>query len=114
MRGRKQHFTYSLVMCWVAVDRGLRLADKRMFPCPDRNKWLETRDTIYEMIQHKCWNPTLKIYTQSIEAQDAVDAACLIMPLVFFSSPVDPRFMSTVERILLPPEKGKTVISNMH
>lgn len=114
MRGRKQHFTYSLVMCWVAVDRGLRLADKRMFPCPDRNKWLATRDTIYEMIQHKCWNPTLKIYTQSIEAQDAVDAACLIMPLVFFSSPVDPRFMSTVERILLPPEKGKTVISNMH
>ncbi|CDS04078.1 hypothetical protein LRAMOSA07033 [Lichtheimia ramosa] len=113
VRGRKQHFTYSLVMCWVAVDRGLRLADKRMFPCPDRNKWLETRDTIYEMIQHKCWNPTLKIYTQSIEAQDAVDAACLIMPLVFFSSPVDPRFMSTVERILMPPEKGGLTANNL-
>lgn len=113
VRGRKQNFTYSRIMCWVAIDRGLRLAEKRMFPCPDRNRWLATRDTIYEEIQHKCWNPTLQIYTQSIEAQDAVDAACLIMPLVFFISPVDPRFMSTVERILMPPEKGKAPLVAM-
>lgn len=46
------------------------------------------------------------MFTQSIEAPDAVDASCLIMPLVFFSSPVDPRFLSTIERILRPPEKG--------
>ncbi|GAA5913488.1 hypothetical protein JCM5296_001741 [Sporobolomyces johnsonii] len=38
------------IMCWVAVDRGLRLADKRLLPCPHRNKWLETRDAINEEI----------------------------------------------------------------
>ncbi|KAI9316451.1 Six-hairpin glycosidase [Dichotomocladium elegans] len=113
VRGRKQHFTYSRVMCWVAIDRGLRLADKRMFPCPQRTRWLAVRDTIYEEIQEKCWNPQLQIYTQSIESQDAVDASCLIMPLVFFASPVDERFLSTVERILLPPEKGGLVANNL-
>ena len=107
MRGKKQNFTYSRVMSWVALDRALRLSDKRMFPCPDREKWTRVRDEIYEEIQTKCWNPELRMFTQSIESPDAVDASCLIMPLVFFSSPVDPRMLSTIERILLPPEKGK-------
>ncbi|KAI9497865.1 Six-hairpin glycosidase-like protein [Zychaea mexicana] len=113
VRGKKQNFTYSRVMCWVAVDRGLRLADKRMFPCPDRDKWLKVRDEIYEEIQTKCWNPKLKMFTQSIESPEAVDASCLIMPLVFFSSPVDPRMLSTIERILRPPEKGGLVANNL-
>ncbi|KAI8142928.1 glycoside hydrolase family 15 protein [Fennellomyces sp. T-0311] len=113
VRGKKQNFTYSRVMCWVAVDRALRLADKRMFPCPDRPKWMATRDAIYEEIQTKCWNPKLKMYTQSIESPDAVDASCLIMPLVFFSSPVDPRMLSTIERILRPPEKGGLLANNL-
>ncbi|GAA5870661.1 hypothetical protein JCM1840_006769 [Sporobolomyces johnsonii] len=53
VRGEKQNFLYSKIMCWVAVDRGLRLADKRSLPYPRRNKWLETRDAIYEEIQEK-------------------------------------------------------------
>jgi GH15 family glucan-1,4-alpha-glucosidase len=47
------------------------------------------------------------MFTQSIESPDALDASCLIMPLVFFSSPTDPRLTNTLQRILLPPEKGK-------
>ncbi|KAG0178323.1 hypothetical protein DFQ29_003643 [Apophysomyces sp. BC1021] len=113
VRGRKQHFTYSLVMCWVAIDRGLRLSEKRMFPCPDRGRWLRTRDEIYEIIQTKCYNKNLQIFTQSVEAPDAVDASCLIMPLVFFSSPTDPRLLSTIQRILLPPEKGGLVVNDL-
>ncbi|KAF7732143.1 hypothetical protein EC973_006398 [Apophysomyces ossiformis] len=113
VRGSKQHFTYSLVMCWVAIDRGLRLAEKRMFPCPDRDRWLKTRDEIYEIIQLKCYNKKLQIFTQSVESPDAVDASCLIMPLVFFSSPTDPRMLSTIQRILLPPEKGGLVVNDL-
>lgn len=50
VRSRKQNYTYSKVMLWVAFDRGLRLAEKRCLPCPNRAKWLETRDAIYEEI----------------------------------------------------------------
>ncbi|KAI8391351.1 glycoside hydrolase family 15 protein [Radiomyces spectabilis] len=113
VRGRKQHFTYSLVMCWVAIDRGLRLSEKRVFPCPDRELWAATRDEIYELVQTKCYNKELNIFTQSIEQQEALDASCLIMPLVFFTSPVDPRMLNTVQRILLPPEKGGLVANDL-
>jgi len=54
----------------------------------------------------KAWNPKRKIFAQSYEAIHALDSSVLIMPLVFFISPNDPRFLSTVNEILLPPEKG--------
>lgn len=53
VRNRKQHFVYSKIQLWVAFDRGLRLAEKRNLPCPNRAKWLEARDTIYEEIMEK-------------------------------------------------------------
>src|SRR5213594_3301890 len=55
VRGGQQHFLYSKVMCWVAVDRALRLADKRSFPA-DRDRWLKVRDQIYEEILDKGWS----------------------------------------------------------
>ncbi len=57
VRNNKQNFTYSKVMLWVAFDRGLRLAEKRCLPCPNRNKWLEARDTLYEEIMEKGMKP---------------------------------------------------------
>lgn len=53
VRGAKQNFLYSKVMCWVAIDRGLRLADKRSLPAPNRNHWIEVRDKIYDEIHEK-------------------------------------------------------------
>ena len=53
VRGEKQNFTYSKIMLWVAFDRGLRLAEKRCFPCPNRAKWLAARDGMYEEIMEK-------------------------------------------------------------
>jgi GH15 family glucan-1,4-alpha-glucosidase len=50
VRSRKQNYTYSKIMLWVAFDRGLRLSEKRCLPCPNRAKWLATRDEIYEDI----------------------------------------------------------------
>ena len=55
VRGKKKNFLYSKVMMWVAIDRGLRLADKRCLPCPNHHKWRETRDKLYEDIQTKGW-----------------------------------------------------------
>lgn len=53
VRNRKQRFTYSQIMLWVAFDRGLRLAEKRCLPCPNRAKWLEARDKLYDEIMEK-------------------------------------------------------------
>ncbi|KAI9010356.1 Six-hairpin glycosidase-like protein [Phycomyces nitens] len=113
VRGKKQHFTYSLVMCWVAIDRGLRLAEKRVFPCQDRDRWMKIRDEIYELVQTKCYNKELKMFSQSIEFPEALDASTLIMPLVFFMSPTDPRLLSTIDKMLLPPEKGGLVANDL-
>ncbi|CAK7233363.1 hypothetical protein SCUCBS95973_008569 [Sporothrix curviconia] len=106
VRNHKQHFTYSQVMLWVAFDRGLRLADKRNLPCPNRAKWLEARDSLYEEIMEKGYNTELKAFIQSYENNTALDSSILIAPLVFFLSPCDPRFLNTLDRILQPLDRG--------
>jgi GH15 family glucan-1,4-alpha-glucosidase len=104
VRGGRQHFLYSKVMCWVALDRALRLADKRSFPA-DRERWFKTRDEIYEEILTKGWNKEKAAFVQHYDS-DALDAASLIMPLVFFMAPTDPRMLSTIDAINQSPRKG--------
>ncbi|KAH9964462.1 glycoside hydrolase family 15 protein [Russula dissimulans] len=113
VRNKERHFTYSKIMLWVAIDRGLRLADKRSLPCPRRNKWLEARDELYEQIMQKAWNPEKKFFAQSYDDLDVLDSAVLIMPLVFFSTPSDPRFLSTLDAILESPERGGLTANNL-
>lgn len=106
VRNRHRHFTYSKIMMWVAIDRGIRLAEKRSLPCPRRNEWYAARDALYEDIMQKAWNAEEQFFAQSYEDQDVLDSALLIMPLVFFMTPSDPRFLSTLRRILRSPERG--------
>jgi GH15 family glucan-1,4-alpha-glucosidase len=106
VRNKKQNFVYSKVMLWVAFDRGLRLADKRCLPCPNRFKWLAIRDEIYEDVMAKGYSQNLHCFVQSYESGDLLDSSILIAPLVFFISPNDPRFLRTVDRILRSPERG--------
>ena len=98
MRGGRQHFVYSKLMCWVALDRGIRLADKRSFP-GDRAHWLTTRDAIYEEIMEKGWNEPKQSFVQHYDT-DALDASNLLMPMMFFVSPTDPRMLSTLSATL--------------
>jgi len=113
VRGEMRHFTYSKVMLWVALDRGLRLADKRSLPCPNRMKWLAARDELYEDIMENAWNKEGKFFGQSYEEKDVLDAAVLIMPLVFFMQASDPRFVSTLNQILKTPDKGGLTSNNL-
>jgi GH15 family glucan-1,4-alpha-glucosidase len=106
VRGQMQNFVYSKIMLWVAVDRALRLSEKRMFPCPQRMKWMAVRDEIYEEIMNKGYNKDMGCFIQSYENNEILDSAVLIAPLVFFIAPNDPRFVNTIEWILKPPEKG--------
>ena len=111
VRGGQQHFVYSKVMCWVAVDRALRLADKRSFPA-DRERWLRVRDQIYEEIMERGWSPTRQAFVQAY-GSEVLDASNLIMPLVFFQSPTDPRMISTLDVINRSPENGGLVSNNL-
>ncbi|KIJ96968.1 glycoside hydrolase family 15 protein [Laccaria amethystina LaAM-08-1] len=113
VRDTQRNFTYSKIMLWVAMDRGLRLADKRSLPCPNRYKWLAARDELYEEIMHKAWNKEGKFFGQSYEETGVVDAAVLIMPLVFFMQASDPRFVSTLKQILKSPAKGGLTSNNL-
>jgi GH15 family glucan-1,4-alpha-glucosidase len=97
VRGGRQEFLFSRVMCWVAIDRAIRLAVKRSFPAP-LERWYVTRDAIYQDIFTRFWNPTRGAFMQYAGAT-TLDAAALLMPLVRFVSPTDPRWISTLRAI---------------
>jgi GH15 family glucan-1,4-alpha-glucosidase len=97
VRSGRRQFVSSKVMCWVAMDRGLRLAEKRSFPA-DRDRWLGVRDTIYEEVMVKGWSEKRQAFVQSY-GSDLLDASNLIMPLVFFMAPNDPRMLKTIDAI---------------
>jgi len=103
-RGGAQHFVYSKLMCWVAMDRGLRLASHRSFPA-SWEKWYRTRDEIYLDVMKNGWCPKRNAFVQHY-GSDALDASNLIMPLVFFMAPNDPRMLDTVAAISKDPSEG--------
>ncbi|KAI9008143.1 Six-hairpin glycosidase-like protein [Gaertneriomyces semiglobifer] len=115
VRGNAKNFVYSKVMCWVAVDRGLRLAEKRSLPCPDRDRWFRTRDEIYETVMARGYSKTRNCFVQSFEdiEQPILDASLLVMPLCFFISPTDPRLLNTIKEIMKPPRKGGLLANNL-
>ena len=97
VRGGRKEFLYSRVMCWVAVDRAIRLARKRSFPAP-MGRWHDVRDTIYHDVFSRFWDPSRKAFVQHVGAT-TLDASSLLMPLVRFISPTDPRWVSTLRAI---------------
>jgi GH15 family glucan-1,4-alpha-glucosidase len=111
VRGGRRQFVYSKVMSWVALDRSLRLADKRSFPA-DRARWLKVRDEMYEEVMAKGWDPQRKSFVQAYGA-DALDASSLLMPLVFFMSPNDPRMLQTIDAIRRPLGSGGLAASGL-
>lgn len=107
VRGGRRHFVYSRLMCWVAMDRGLRLAEKRSFPA-ERTRWQAVRDQIYEDVMTNGWSPKRQAFVQHYDG-DSLDASNLIMPLVFFMSPNDPRMLRTLDAINRSPRDGGLV-----
>ena len=104
VRGGRRQFVFSKMMCWVALDRGLRLADKRSLPA-DRQRWSRVRDKIYEQVMEQGFCPQQQTFTQAYGSKE-LDASNLLMPLVFFTGPNDPWMLSTIEAIRTPLSKG--------
>jgi GH15 family glucan-1,4-alpha-glucosidase len=106
VRGDPRHFVYSKVMCWVALDRGIRAAQQLHLEA-DLPRWIFVRDQIRADVLEWGYNTTLGAFTQAY-GDTALDAANLLLPLVGFIPPDDPRMRSTVERIIehLTDEQG--------
>jgi GH15 family glucan-1,4-alpha-glucosidase len=98
VRSGRQQFVYSKLQCWVALDRALRLAQKRSLPI-DRNRIELARDAIYERIMARGYDPIRKTFVQYF-GTDALDASNLLMPLLLFIAPTDPRMLGTIDRTL--------------
>jgi len=97
VRGGAREFLHSRLMCWVAFDRALRLAQKRSLSGP-LHEWLQLRDAIREDIFTNFWDEQLQSFVQS-KGSKALDASVLLMPLMRFISPVDPMWLSTLRAI---------------
>ncbi len=97
VRGGSKQFVSSKLMAWVALERAGRISLQRGLPAGD-GRWTKERDRIYEEIMEKGWNPKKRSFTQ-VYGGDALDASLLLMPLVKFVGPTDPRWLATLERI---------------
>jgi GH15 family glucan-1,4-alpha-glucosidase len=92
----RQHTTSNL-MSWVAIERMIRTARQRGLP-GDLSRWTEARDEIYSRIMERSWNDDLGSFVQ-VEGDDKPDAGLLLLPMVKFVAPTDPRFLSTLQVI---------------
>ena len=95
VRGGRQHFTYSRLMSWVALERAIRIATARGLPAAHR-EWRAARDKIYHEIVSKGWHEERQAFVQHYDT-DVLDASVLMMPLVKFIAPTDPRWLSTLD-----------------
>jgi GH15 family glucan-1,4-alpha-glucosidase len=96
-RGGQKDFTYSRLMSWVAIERAIRINRARGLP-GDIVRWLAERDRIYNQIMNKGWSAEREAFVQHY-GSDVLDASILLMPLVLFIAPRDPRWLSTLDSI---------------
>jgi GH15 family glucan-1,4-alpha-glucosidase len=96
-RGGRQRFTYSALMTWVAFERACRISRQRGLPGPT-NDWKDYAGRAYLFVQNASWDPTRGAYME-YPGSPRLDASLLCMPLVKFSGPTDPRFLSTLDLV---------------
>ena len=94
--GPRRHTT-SLMMSWVAVERAIRMARRRGRPAP-LERWRALRDQMHETLVDRGFSTALGAFTQTLDG-DTLDASILLAPLVKFVSPMDPRWLGTLDAI---------------
>ena len=96
-RGGRQKFLYSRLMCWVAVERAIRMAVHRGLPAPQVH-WGQVRDEIYSTIMQAGWSTERQAFVQH-EGSNVLDASVLMLPLAKFIAPTDPKWLSTLDEL---------------
>ncbi|WP_265110641.1 glycoside hydrolase family 15 protein [Halosolutus halophilus] len=97
VRGGNQHFVYSKVMCWVALDRGITIAAEGDYDAP-LETWRETRETIRTDVLENGYDEDIEAFVQSY-GTDALDATGLLLPIVGFLPFDDARVQKTLDAI---------------
>ena len=97
VRGAPRHFVYSKLMCWVAIDRGVKMATKRRSRL-SLTIWQKTRDEIKKSILERGYNKKLNAFVQSYDSH-TLDASCLLIPLMEFLPFDDSRVQGTINAI---------------
>jgi alpha,alpha-trehalase len=97
VRGGPQPFLYGKLMCWAALDSGVRLARDHGLEAPV-DRWERTREQIRQAILERGYDAHLGAFTQAF-GSSTLDASALVIPRIGFLPPTDPRFRSTVEQI---------------
>jgi len=110
-RGGRQHFVYSKVMCWVAIDRGLKIAADRSLPC-DIIRWTNARNEIYNEVMEKGWDEKRGLFLQHYDS-DAIDASNLMMIITGFLSPSEERTSRFLDAVLKSPSEGGLVANSL-
>ncbi|MBV9058916.1 MAG: glycoside hydrolase family 15 protein [Pseudonocardiales bacterium] len=96
-RGGRKNYLYSRLMCWVAIERAMRMARRRGLPA-DLSRWGRARDAIYRQIMRRGWSAARQAFVQH-EDDDVLDAAVLMMPMAKFISPTDPKWLATLDAL---------------
>jgi GH15 family glucan-1,4-alpha-glucosidase len=96
-RGGRHDFTFSRLMSWVAVERAMRIARQRGLP-GNVPAWGASRDAIYQQIMARGLNEERRAFVQHYDT-DVLDASILLMPLVKFIAPTDPRWLATLDAV---------------
>ncbi len=94
-RGGRKDFTYGRFQCWVALDRAIRLSERRGRPA-NLAKWTAERDKVYNQVMERGWNPKIGAFTQHYDTE-VLDSSLLLMPLMGFVAPLDPMWQSTLK-----------------
>lgn len=106
IRGPARHYLHSVLMCWVALDRGVQMVDQ--LGARDRRvRWEGVRAEIAAAILDRGWNPELGAFTQTLDGAD-LDSASLLVALVGILAPQDPRLATTIDAVAaqLSDERG--------
>ena len=96
-RSEDRHFTFSKMLCWVAIDRAIKIAKKLNKP-HNVDKWTPLAQAIEDDILQNAWNEEVQAFTQSYGSKD-LDASVLLMENYGFVDAKDPRFVKTVYAI---------------
>jgi GH15 family glucan-1,4-alpha-glucosidase len=97
VRGGPQQFTYSKAMAWAAMDCAIRSAEEHALPAP-LDQWRKVRDEIFDLVCERGYNASVGAFTQTLDGKN-LDASLLLLPLIGFLPPSDPRIVSTVDAI---------------
>ena len=108
VRMEPRHFTHSKMMCWVALDRALRLADAAQLPVANVARWRDEAARVRAFIETRCWSERHQSYVRFAGGED-LDAALLLMAVERYHDPRHPRIVATIDAIRRELARGPLV-----